>query len=83
MSKMFTIFGHKVWLHPKMVVYFFRSFGKFLVTRNKIADEYTIQLRRLVCRQCPLRKEMQCSVCVCFITLKTLFTFEQCPKGKW
>jgi hypothetical protein len=80
---MYTIFGLKIYVHPKMVVYFLRSLGKFLITWDKFADENTVQSRRIVCGPCVYRDQMQCTECGCFVKLKTLFTFEQCPKGKW
>lgn len=45
--------------------------------------------RLAICRACPmLRKNYgpipdQCSVCNCFVVLKTAVPGESCPKGKW
>ena len=45
--------------------------------------------RLAICRKCPLLQKNfgaipdQCSVCHCFVVLKTMVPTESCPKGKW
>lgn len=39
--------------------------------------------RRLICKDCELRKGVFCGECGCFINAKVQVDEEECPVGKW
>ena len=39
--------------------------------------------RRLICKNCELRKGLVCGECGCFINAKVQLDEEECPVGKW
>lgn len=41
--------------------------------------------RRLsICNECPFKNpNNECSICGCYLTLKTDWKSESCPEGKW
>ena len=61
-----------------------------------ITDEKTKQERLETCKQCEFKRddfklfniilfkrELQCSICKCFLEAKTSIEFAKCPKDKW
>jgi len=39
--------------------------------------------RRLICKDCELRKGLVCGECGCVISAKVQLEEEECPVGKW
>jgi hypothetical protein len=48
-----------------------------------LADEQTHYQRLLVCHECPHAQENRCSLCGCYLSIKTTLAASECPAGKW
>lgn len=61
-----------------------------------LVSEETKEKRRSICELCPekrghfklfgitlFKRNSQCTICKCLISLKTTFKGSKCPKGKW
>ena len=60
---------------------------------DRNADAETIEFRKAQCNLCPFRLDDKCSICKCFIDIKTTTKVNRkldgckeithCPKGRW
>jgi len=50
-----------------------------LVIKKQYLEPDQVEARRKICQACPHRKRNQCSLCGCFIHLKTKLRSEACP----
>lgn len=48
-----------------------------------LADEQTHYQRLLVCQGCPHAQENRCTLCGCYLSIKTTLAASECPAGKW
>lgn len=50
-----------------------------LAIKKEYLETAQVEARRQICRECPNRKRNLCSLCGCFIHLKTKLRSEACP----
>lgn len=75
----------------KIFKYFFLDLFKlfqFLIFNHRdhlIVPKSISSERMKICSNCPLKLKQRCSVCGCFLFLKTRLSFEECPSTnqKW
>lgn len=73
-----------------------KEFVELVVVVDKLdreADAETIAFRKAQCNLCPFRQDNKCSICKCYIDIKTTTKVNRridgtkeithCPKGKW
>ena len=56
-----------------------KGFSNMASGRGKKLSE----IRKDICKTCPLVNGAWCGVCKCFLPAKTTVATESCPKGKW
>jgi hypothetical protein len=62
-----------------------RKIVRIVLRRPLVVCEHEQKRRLDICHSCGLRSGKQCSLCTCYINLKTLFIDEYCPARppKW
>jgi len=72
-----------------LLLNFFRSvssfFIKFIVKRELFASRRELKKRLIICKSCSefdVESE-RCSVCGCYVGIKTKFKYAECPREKW
>lgn len=61
-----------------------RAFGRVLRSwfreeERVVSTDEVVHMRRIRCALCPHNVGGQCSLCTCFVDLKTYFATESCP----
>lgn len=67
----------------KMAISCMKAFFKFLFYPNSMVDRNVMIDRMTICGTCEYLKEARCTICGCYVPLKTCCTHEICPKGFW
>lgn len=62
--------------------HFARAVARFF-KRPELVPMLVETERDMRCLQCPANERGQCQLCTCVIALKTKFSTESCPAGRW
>jgi hypothetical protein len=54
-------------------------------TNSPIVPKYIYEYRQKICNECPFHKKFlnRCSICGCFMSIKTKLLNSSCPNGYW